>query len=180
MDFLLILLAVGGLVVAIVMLVLASRASKMRGESDARVETLQMMATGSVLFAAEGPSESVDEPLIDDEPLVDHEPLIAAEPLRTTPVAPRLQPAEPHMDLALYELLDENEPQEAEPAVVNGGLNHRRQGFGGPPEPRAKAEPADYENHEVPAFPFVMNVPAAAGAGRVLVSFDRSRRRRQP
>jgi hypothetical protein len=57
MDFLLILLAIGGLVVAGVMLVLASRASRMQRESDTRVETLQALATGSVLFAADTAEE---------------------------------------------------------------------------------------------------------------------------
>jgi len=51
MDFLLIVLAIGGLVFAGVMLVLASRTSRMERESEARVQRLQAMATGSVLFA---------------------------------------------------------------------------------------------------------------------------------
>lgn len=51
MDFLLIVLAIGGLVFAGVMLVLASRTSRMQRESDARVQRLEAMATGSVLFA---------------------------------------------------------------------------------------------------------------------------------
>ena len=55
MDFLLILLAIGGFVVAIVMLVLASRANRLQQESDERVETLEVMATGSVLFASSAP-----------------------------------------------------------------------------------------------------------------------------
>ena len=61
MDFLLIVLAIAGLVVAGVMLVLASRATRMDRESDARVERLQAMAAGSVLFASEAPVESADE-----------------------------------------------------------------------------------------------------------------------
>ena len=67
MDFLLIVLAIGGLVFAGVMLVLASRTSRMQRESDARVQTLQTMATGSVLFAdplvewADGPVELGDD-----------------------------------------------------------------------------------------------------------------------
>ena len=61
MDFLLIVLAIGGLVFAGVMLVLASRTSRMERESDARVQRLQAMATGSVLFA-ERPIESPDGP----------------------------------------------------------------------------------------------------------------------
>ena len=50
MNFLLIVLAIGGLVFAGVMLSLASRASRMERESDARVHRLHTMATGSVLF----------------------------------------------------------------------------------------------------------------------------------
>ena len=63
MDFLLIVLGIGGVVFAGVMLVLASRASRMERESEARVERLQTLATGSVLFY-EGPYELGDE--VDD------------------------------------------------------------------------------------------------------------------
>src|SRR5688572_16595855 len=70
MDFLLIVLTIGGLVFAGVMLVLASRTSRMQRESDARVHTLQAMATGSVLFAddalVEWPADAVK--LRDDHP----------------------------------------------------------------------------------------------------------------
>ena len=68
MDFLLIVLGIGGVVFAGVMLVLASRASRMERESDARVHTLQALATGSVLFSeppvewANGPVELGDDP----------------------------------------------------------------------------------------------------------------------
>ena len=68
MDFLLIVLGIGGLVFAGVMFVLASRVSRMQQESDARVQRLQAMATGSVLFAeppvewASGPVELGDDP----------------------------------------------------------------------------------------------------------------------
>jgi hypothetical protein len=62
MDVLLILLAIGGLVVAGVMLVLASRASRMQRESDTRVETLQALATGSVLFAADTVDDFIPVP----------------------------------------------------------------------------------------------------------------------
>jgi hypothetical protein len=55
MDFLLIVLTIGGLVFAAVMLVLASRAARMQRESDARVERLQALAVGSVLFASDAP-----------------------------------------------------------------------------------------------------------------------------
>ena len=60
MDFLLIVLAIGGLLVAGLMLALASRAAQMERESDARVEKLQVMATGAVLFA-EQPVRAADE-----------------------------------------------------------------------------------------------------------------------
>ena len=62
MDFLLIVLGIGGLVFAGVMLVLASRASRMQLESDARVDRLQAMATGSVLFS-DRPFEWTDGPI---------------------------------------------------------------------------------------------------------------------
>jgi hypothetical protein len=61
MDFLLILLTIGGLVATGVLLVLASRASRMERESNARVETLQAWATGSVLFAADVPAKPAAE-----------------------------------------------------------------------------------------------------------------------
>ena len=60
MDFLLVLLAIGGLVVGIVMLVLASRTTRMERESDARVEALQEWAAGSVLFASDAAAEAGD------------------------------------------------------------------------------------------------------------------------
>ena len=64
MDFLLIVLGIGGLVFAGVMLLLASRASRMERESDARVHTLHALATGSVLFAddtlVESPADAVE------------------------------------------------------------------------------------------------------------------------
>ena len=64
MDFLLGVLGIGGLVFALVMLVLASRATRLQRESDARVDTLQAMATGSILFAddviAESPAGAVE------------------------------------------------------------------------------------------------------------------------
>ena len=60
MDFLLIVLGIGGLVVAGAMLVLASRVSRMQRESDARVDKLQALAIGSVLFTDQ-PFESSGE-----------------------------------------------------------------------------------------------------------------------
>ncbi len=69
MDFLLIVLGIGGLVFAVVMLVLASRATRMQRESDARVHRLEALATGSVLFS-DALVESADEAveLGDDAP----------------------------------------------------------------------------------------------------------------
>jgi hypothetical protein len=55
MDFLLSVLGIGGLVFAVVMLVLASRATRMQQESDERVQRLEAMAVGSVLFADDAP-----------------------------------------------------------------------------------------------------------------------------
>jgi len=65
MDFLLILVAIGGFVVAIVMLVLASRVNRLEKESDERVETLEAMATGSVLFAHAAEADPVFEPAME-------------------------------------------------------------------------------------------------------------------
>lgn len=56
MDILLVLLAVGGLVAAAAMIVLASRTTRLERESDARVEELQALA-GSVLFAHDAADE---------------------------------------------------------------------------------------------------------------------------
>ena len=60
MDLLLIILSIGGLFFAGTMLLLASRASRMERESDARVQELHALATGSVLFA-ERPVQAADE-----------------------------------------------------------------------------------------------------------------------
>jgi hypothetical protein len=75
MDFLLIVLAIGGLVFAGVMLVLASRTSRMQRESDARVHKLQALAVGSVLFA----DDELVEPAAHVE-LRDHRPQPSLEP----------------------------------------------------------------------------------------------------
>ena len=77
MDFLLIVLSIGGVVFAAVMLVLASRARRMERESDTRVERLQALATGSVLFTPDAPVELGDDLLeLRDETAV----LAAPEP----------------------------------------------------------------------------------------------------
>jgi len=91
MDFLLIVLAIGGLVFAGVMFVLASRASRMQRESDARVHRLQALATGSVLFAdervewADGPIELGDDapqpaPALTFDMTADAHPFVVAVP----------------------------------------------------------------------------------------------------
>ena len=56
MDFLLVVLTIGGHVVAGVMLVHALRTARRERETDARVETLEELATGSVLFASDAPA----------------------------------------------------------------------------------------------------------------------------
>lgn len=61
MDFLLMILAIGGLVFALVMLVLASRARQLERESDARVQRLEALSVGSVLFASDELVEWADE-----------------------------------------------------------------------------------------------------------------------
>ena len=66
MDVLLILLAIGGLVVAGVLVVLALRATRLERESDARVEKLQTLATGSVLFATGAADEVASVRLAND------------------------------------------------------------------------------------------------------------------
>ena len=104
MDVLLVLVAIGGAVVAIAMFVLASRAKRMDRESDERVEMLEVMATGSVLFASETPAA----PATEREPVIEIDLPVAVETAR--------------------------------------------------------------------ALPFVLNVPAASGPGRVF-SFDRQRNR---
>ena len=117
---------------AIVMLVLASRANRLQRESDARVETLEAMATGSVLFAS-------DRRLRSSWPL----------------------PDEDDADLALNEFADEDDWPDRRPANSHRAELLRRSG-------------------DSAAYPFVMTVPAAAGAGRVQVSFDRARSRSRP
>ena len=143
MDFLLILVAVGGFVVAVVMLVLASRANRLQRESDERVETLEVMATGSVLFAS------------------------------STPVVQRPLEDEDDLDLAWNAFADEAEMPV--PASASGAEQPATPGLAGFATPL----PARFEP-PAPSYPFVMTVPAAAGMGRVQVSFDRSRSRSRP
>ena len=151
MDFLLIVVAIGGLVVAIVMLVLAARVNRLQRESDERVDTLEAMATGSVLFA----HAAEDDPVF--------EPALASEP--ASPLSPLTRPAPANdLDLALNEFADEDE-------LASAGAATEEQP---PAVTRAPFAVA------ATAYPFVMTVPAAAGVGRVQVSFDRSRNRSRP
>ena len=156
MDFLLIVVAIGGFVTAIVMLVLASRANRLQDESDERVETLEAMATGSILFAHASPAPR-------PEPEAHSARVTMLEP---APLAPASQPAladdlADDLDLALNEFADEEELTAGDSSVTK--------------EPRT-VTPATIAV-TASAYPFVMTVPAAAGAGRVQISFDRSRSR---
>jgi hypothetical protein len=149
MDFLLILVAIGGFVTAMVMLVLASRATRMQSESDARVETLQAMATGSVLFASSEPvaAAPADEDLdLELYGLVDED--------------------EHHPDGRRAEARPQKAVEVATPAPAVAAT----------PLPPRYQEPAHFARPAA-AFPFVMTVPAAAGTSRVQVSFDRTRNR---
>ena len=179
MDFLLILVAIGGFVVAIVMLVLAARVNRLQKQSDERVETLEAMATGSVLFA-HATADPVFEPAMASEdaswpepaslrifPQPVPQPQRATAPERVTILerAP-LQPLAPlsratDLDLALNEFADEDELNTENPVASK--------------EPPVEM-PAPF-TVAAAAYPFVMTVPAAAGVGRVQISFDRSGRR---
>lgn len=182
MDFLLIVMAIGGLVVAIVMLVLASRVNRLQKESDERVETLEAMATGSVLFARTALGDPLYETPMTSEPdlMAEHaslplfaqpesQPRHAALPGRVTilerPTAPLAPVAPPSpatdLDLAMNEFADEDDLTSDDAAVSE--------------EPQS-ATPAPFAV-TASAYPFVMTVPAAAGMGRVQISFDRSRSR---
>jgi hypothetical protein len=98
MDYLLVLLAIGGLVVAGVMLVLASRASRMERESDERVHELEALATGAVLFGGDATDE-LDEftparPAMVIDAFADFDDEAADERVDVRPTeAPRLEPS---------------------------------------------------------------------------------------
>ena len=195
MDFVLIVIAIGGLVMAVVMLILASRASRMQKESDVRVDTLTAMATGSVLFGHQEPEAPV-EPLVDE--------MASLRPVRQFV---RSEPADAGVELALFELPDEYElrdehelrdeaalpvaPATAEAAAEVQEEEEEEEQVPEEEEGFAAAHPAaddDFSDEfsepepairtrRASAYPFVMTVPAAAGAGRVLVSFDRAQDR---
>ena len=172
MDFLLIVVAIGGFVVAVVMLVLASRANRLQQESDERVETLEAMATGSILFAHAPETEPVCEPVIASESAWAPEPAPRPQPATLSPRVTILEPAPlpplthpspaDDLDLALNAFADEDE--------LNARDSAAREEPPAPVRERFAAAAA--------AYPFVMTVPAAAGGvGRVQVSFDRARSR---
>lgn len=169
MDFLLIVVAILGFVVAVVMLLLAARARRESMASQERAETLEALATGSVLFAHA--ADAADEPAVDEWGVDDaqFDAAIAEPPapevprftvLEPAPVPPASRLSADKLDVALSEFADEAEPGWSE------AVNEQ------PPAPTAVAAP-------VPStvFPFVMTVPVAAGVGRVQISFDRSRSR---
>ena len=135
MDFLFIFISIAGVVFAAVMLLLGFRTIRMERESDARVEELQALATGSVLFVPGGLAESDDAP---EAPL----PL----PLRDMAVAPlRLQSHDDDLDLAWDQMLDET--------VEKSRADENAQPRDWTPE------------IQPPAHQFVLTVPATAGAG---------------
>lgn len=151
MDFLLIVVAILGFVVAIVMLVLAARAKRDSVESQERAETLEALATGSVLFAHAATDESAADEWEDDDVQFDAaipEP-IAEVPrftvLEPAPVPPVSRISAHKLESALSEFADEAESALSDVVIEKA--------------------------------PFVMTVPVAAGVGRVQISFDRSRRR---
>ena len=148
MDYLLVLLAIGGAVVAGVMFVLASRASRLERESDARVHELQALATGSVLFAAEPFDEFMATPSSAG----------TAEGFAAGPVATATFDkfmSAPRENDAFDEFDDEaaDSPRD----------------LGADDAPRAAAS-VTFER-PAPAHPFVMTVPAAGS--RLAGSFDR-------
>ena len=167
MDFVLILLAIGGAVVSAVMLLLASRATRQERDSDARVQELQVLATGSVLFASDAFDEftpaAAAPGAIDDVMLA---PLAsnavaqyAARPLEaggateyaSAPLA--IDPFDEFNDECHDEGADHrlDAPAAAEPA---------------PPEPSRR--------FEAPSRPFPFVLTVQAGGGRFAGSFDRA------
>ena len=147
MDFLFIFISIAGAVFAAVMLLFASRTSRMERESDARVEELQARATGSVLFVPDGRAES-DEAIEAPMPLMDE---VAPLRLQAHDLAGPEGPAsgnEP--DLAWDEMVDER----VEKAATRDWA----------PEVQA------------PAHTFVLTVPAEAGRAQAF-SFARTQRR---
>ena len=168
MDYLLVLLAISGVVVAGVMLLLASRATRMQRESDARVDELQSLATGSVLFAAAAPAELEFAP-VERAPLAtDVFAELALTPAE--PVATEFAPGAVANDA--FAAFSDEFTDEA-PA-----LRHARV-FEEAPEELIEDAPRDPapETFEMPAraYPFVMTV--STGNGGIFGSFDRTTHR---
>ena len=164
MDFLLIVVAILGFVVAVVMLVLAARAHRQSAESQERAETLEALATGSVLFAHASADDPIADEWEDDDARFDAElpqPLIPEAArftvLEPAPVPPASRQSAETLDQALSEFADED-------AIGSGDVTDEEL-----PVPEAAAVTITSS-----VFPFVMTVPVAAGVGRVQVSFDRS------
>ena len=197
MDFLLILLAIGGLVVAIVMFVLASRAQRQEAESHARVETLQAIATGSVLFAMPNAAGDANEPATEHErssglapfsPAAEpsFEPGPSPEPVLFSSAPEPARTREEDLDLALYASSNEDELADERDVAFTREAVGTRQIASEAPAATADAEdtratpPPVYQPSDfvmpAPAFPFVLNV-SAAGATRGQVSFQRTRHR---
>jgi len=95
MDFLFIFISIAGVVFAAVMLLLGFRTMRMERESDARVDELQALATGSVLFVPDRLAES-DE--ASEAPLTLMDEVVP--PLR-------LQSHDDGLELAWDEMIDE-------------------------------------------------------------------------
>jgi hypothetical protein len=147
MDYLLVLLAIGGAVVAGVMLVLASRATRLERESEARVQELQALATGSVLFAAEPFDEFMSTPSAAG----------AVDGFTSAPVATATVD-EFMSELRVNDPFDEFDDEATGSFAEVGGDVQRA------------AASVTFER-PAPAHPFVMTVPA--GRGRHVGSFDR-------
>ena len=152
MDVLLILLVIGGLVVAGVMVLLASRATRLERDSDARVQELQVLATGSVLFATGAideftPATRAAGP-VDEFTPAPLGPGAVAEDASTPLVAdPFDEFSDEFNDQATDLRLDTSVEQSTSPA------------------PRPFETPTN-------AYPFVMTVQT--GGGRLVGSFDRA------
>jgi hypothetical protein len=150
MDFLFIFISIAGIVFAAVMLLLGFRTMRMERESDARVDELQTLATGSVLFVPGGPTELLaDSDDITEAPL----PL----PLIDVVAPMHLESHDDGLELAWDEMIDET-----------AGKVH---------ETVEKTETRDWTpDVQTPGHQFVLTVPATAGAAPAF-SFSRIQRR---
>jgi hypothetical protein len=168
MDLLLIFLSIAGVVFAGVMLLLAARTKRMERESDARVDELVARATGTVLFAAD-PSEP---PMIRAiEPI---EQIANVRQGAREPWVSETSPVSQASPLSPVTMVDEAPLRlREEPADTGAAWDEFID------EASVEAPPRDWTTQPaaaVPAHPFVIDMPATAGAGRVF-SFARSERR---